>query len=47
MYEPCTLFRDIDLNREELIAKRANLDRVKEFSRNLQQYNRQVRYYQS
>lgn len=31
-----------DLNREDLIAKRANLDRVKEFSRNLHNYNRQV-----
>ena len=32
----------IDLNSEELIAKRANLDRVKEFSKNLQKYNRQT-----
>lgn len=31
-----------DLNSEELVAKRANLDRVKEFSRNLQNFNRQA-----
>ena len=32
----------LDLNSEELVAKRANLDRVKEFSKNLQSYNRQA-----
>lgn len=31
-----------DLNTEELKAKRANLERVKEFSRNLHQYNKQA-----
>jgi hypothetical protein len=29
----------LDLNTDELIAKRANLQRVKEFARNLKQYN--------
>ena len=29
----------VDLNTEDLIAKRANVDRVKEFAKNLQQFN--------
>jgi hypothetical protein len=32
----------LDLNSDELVAKRANLDRRKEFARNLQNYNQQV-----
>lgn len=39
---PVLCFAFSDLNSEELVAKRANLDRIKEFSRNLQSYNRQV-----
>ncbi len=30
----------LDLNSEELIAKRANAERIKEFSRNLKNYNK-------
>jgi len=32
----------LDLNREELVAKRANHERIKEFSKNLQSFNKQV-----
>eukprot|EP01032_Pedospumella_encystans_P017599 gene17599-20047_t len=31
-----------DLNSDELVAKRANLERIKEFSKNLQSFNRQT-----
>lgn len=36
-----------DLNTEELRAKRSNLERIKEFSRNLKNFNKQVRYQSS
>lgn len=32
----------IDLNTEELIAKRANVERIKEFSKNLKEFNKNV-----
>jgi hypothetical protein len=31
-----------DLNTEELRAKRANAERIKEFAKNLQKYNREI-----
>lgn len=31
-----------DLNREDLVCKRANLDRIKEFSKKLQNFNKEV-----
>ena len=31
-----------DLNREDLVVKRVNAERVKEFAKNLQDYNKQV-----
>jgi hypothetical protein len=31
-----------DLNTEELVAKRANAERIKEFSKNLKQFNKQA-----
>lgn len=35
-------FDSSDLNSDELVAKRANLERIKEFSKNLQSFNRQT-----
>ena len=32
----------LDLNREDLVCKRANLDRIKEFSKKLQNFNKEV-----
>lgn len=32
----------VDLNTEELVAKRANAERIKEFSKNLKQFNKQA-----
>ena len=32
---------EIDLNSDELVAKRANLERVKEFAKNLENFNKQ------
>jgi len=32
----------IDLNREDLVCKRANLERIKEFSKKLQNFNKEI-----
>jgi hypothetical protein len=42
LHESLTRIDYLDLNSEELIAKRANAERIKEFSRRLASYNRQV-----
>jgi hypothetical protein len=34
--------RSVDLNTDELVAKRANAERIKEFSKNLKQFNKNV-----
>ena len=40
MYIQYTLLYTIDLNTDELLAKRANIQRIKEFSKSLQTYNK-------